>query len=35
VALRQRDGLPGAPRVRSKPFHLRDLVAEVDSILAA
>jgi two-component system cell cycle response regulator CpdR len=35
VALRQRDGLPGAPRVLSKPFHLRDLVAEVDSILAA
>jgi len=35
VALRQRDGLPGAPRVLSKPFHLRDLVAEVDAILAA
>jgi two-component system cell cycle response regulator CpdR len=35
VALRARNGLRGAPRVLSKPFHLRDLVHQINDILAA
>lgn len=34
VALRHRDVAPQA-RILSKPFHLRDLVAEVDRMMAA
>ncbi len=30
VALRARDSLPGRPKVLSKPFHLRDLVQQID-----
>ncbi|MEX0696373.1 MAG: response regulator [Dongiaceae bacterium] len=33
VALRARDGLPGDPRVLSKPFHLKDLVSQIDHML--
>jgi len=33
VALRARDGLPGDPRVLSKPFHLKDLVGQIDHML--
>jgi two-component system cell cycle response regulator CpdR len=35
VALRARNGLRGAPRVLSKPFHLRDLVHQINDILVA
>ncbi|HLF58883.1 MAG TPA: response regulator [Alphaproteobacteria bacterium] len=35
VALRARKTLPGETRVLAKPFHLRDLVAEIEKLLAA
>lgn len=35
VALRARKKLPGETRVLAKPFHLRDLVSEVEKLLAA
>lgn len=35
VALRARGGLPGDPKILSKPFHLKDLVGQVDQMLAA
>jgi len=34
VALKNRDQTPQGARILSKPFHLRHLVEEVDSILA-
>ncbi len=33
VALRARDGLPGTPKVLSKPFHLKDLVQQIDQLV--
>ena len=35
VALKNRDQTPQGARILSKPFHLRHLVEEVDSILTA
>ena len=35
VALRGRSGVAGRARVLSKPFHLRDLVREVDHLLCS
>jgi two-component system cell cycle response regulator CpdR len=35
VAMNQRNGGRTEARVLSKPFHLRDLVAEIDRALAA
>jgi two-component system, cell cycle response regulator CpdR len=35
VALNKRNGAPENAKVLSKPFHLRDLVAEIDRVLAA
>jgi two-component system cell cycle response regulator CpdR len=35
VALKARDGLPGRPKVLSKPFHLRDLVREIEHLVGA
>jgi two-component system, cell cycle response regulator CpdR len=35
VAMNQRTGARAEARVLSKPFHLRDLVAEIDRALAA
>ena len=35
VALRAREEAPRDARVLSKPFHLRELVAEIDRMLAA
>ncbi len=33
VALRARDSLPGRPKVLSKPFHLKELVRQIDQIV--
>lgn len=33
VALRAREGLPGRPKVLSKPFHLKELVRQVDRVV--
>lgn len=35
VAMGQRNAMPEAPRILSKPFHLKDLVDQVESLLAA
>jgi two-component system, cell cycle response regulator CpdR len=35
VALRGRSGMPGDPKILSKPFHLKDLVAQIDQLLGA
>lgn len=35
VALRGRSGVQGRARVLSKPFHLKDLVREVDQLLCS
>jgi len=35
VALNPQNGVPSRTRVLSKPFHLRDLVDEIDKVLAA
>jgi two-component system cell cycle response regulator CpdR len=35
VALNKRSGAPQNAKVLSKPFHLRDLVNEIDRLLAA
>ena len=35
VAMRQRAGAAAQAKVLSKPFHLRDLVSEIDRLLAA
>ena len=35
VALKARNEAPRGTRVLSKPFHLRDLVSQIDSMLAA
>ncbi len=35
VALKAREQSPKGARVLSKPFHLRELVAQIDSMLAA
>ena len=34
VALRGRSGMPGDPKILSKPFHLKDLVSQIDQLLA-
>jgi two-component system cell cycle response regulator CpdR len=33
VALRAREGLPGTPKVLSKPFHLKDLIQQIDQMV--
>jgi two-component system cell cycle response regulator CpdR len=35
VALRARNGMAGDPKVLSKPFHLKDLVSQIDRMLCA
>jgi two-component system cell cycle response regulator CpdR len=35
VALRGRSGMPGDPKILSKPFHLKDLVSQIDQLLGA
>jgi two-component system cell cycle response regulator CpdR len=35
VALRGRSGMPGDPKILSKPFHLKDIVEEVGRVLKA
>ena len=35
VALRARSGISGDPKILSKPFHLKDLVSQVDQLLCA
>ncbi|WP_119460387.1 response regulator [Rhodospirillaceae bacterium SYSU D60014] len=35
VALRARSGMPGDPKILSKPFHLKDLVSQIDQMLCA
>jgi two-component system cell cycle response regulator CpdR len=35
VALRARSSIAGTPKVLSKPFHLKDLVSQIDQLLCA
>ena len=35
VALNKKDAIPGNAKVLSKPFHLRDLVGEINRLFAA